>query len=90
MKRLIYNKLIEWKNRKEHKPLILLGARQVGKTYILKEFGKNEFKNLVYVNCHGEDFAKSLFRDLSVQRVKNGRYPFSENGDIRSLLPVQK
>ncbi len=69
MKRLIYSKLIEWKNRKEHKPLILLGARQVGKTYILKEFGKNEFKNLVYVNCHGEDFAKSLFRDLSVQRI---------------------
>ena len=69
MKRLIYNKLIEWKNRKEHKPLILLGARQVGKTYILKEFGKNEFKNLVYVNCHGEVFAKSLFRDLSVQRI---------------------
>ena len=69
MKRLIYNKLIEWKNRKEHKPLILLGARQVGKTYILKDFRKNEFKNLVYVNCHGEDFAKSLFRDLSVQRI---------------------
>lgn len=69
MKRLIYRKLIEWKNRKEHKPLILLGARQVGKTYILKEFGKNEFKKLVYVNCHGEDFAKSLFRDLSVKRI---------------------
>ena len=69
MKRLIYSKLIEWKNRKEHKPLILLGARQVGKTYILKEFGKNEFKKLVYVNCHGEDFAKSLFRDLSVKRI---------------------
>ena len=69
MKRLIYNKLIEWKNRKEHKPLILLGARQVGKTYILKEFEKNEFKNLVYVNCHGEVFAKSLFRDLLVQRI---------------------
>lgn len=69
MKRLIYNKLIEWENRKEHKPLILLGARQVGKTYILKEFGKNEFKNLVYVNCPGDGFAKSLFRDLSVQRI---------------------
>lgn len=69
MKRLIYSKLIEWKNRKEHKPLILLGARQVGKTYILKEFGRNEFKKLVYVNCHGDDFAKSLFRDLLVQRI---------------------
>ena len=69
MKRLIYSKLKEWKNRKEHKPLILLGARQVGKTYILKDFGNNEFKNMVYVNCHGNDFANSLFRDMSVKRI---------------------
>ena len=69
MKRLIYSKLKEWKNRKEHKPLILLGARQVGKTYILKDFGKNEFKNMVYVNCHGNGFAGNLFRDLSVTRI---------------------
>lgn len=38
MKRLIYNNLIGWKNRISRKPLVLLGARQVGKTYILKEF----------------------------------------------------
>ena len=69
MKRLIYDKLSEWKNNKGHKPLVLLGARQVGKTYILKEFGHNEFKNMVYVNCHGNDFAKNLFRDLSVKRI---------------------
>lgn len=69
MKRLIYSKLKEWKDRKEHKPLILLGARQVGKTYILKDFGSNEFKNSVYVNCHGNDFANSLFRDMSVKRI---------------------
>ena len=69
MKRLIYSKLKEWKDRKEHKPLILLGARQVGKTYILKDFGNNEFKNMVYVNCHGNDFANSLFRDMSVKRI---------------------
>ena len=69
MKRLIYNKLLDWKSNKEHKPLILLGARQVGKTYILKEFGTNEFKNMVYVNCHGNDFAKNLFRNLSVTRI---------------------
>ena len=49
--------------------MILLGARQVGKTYILKEFGNNEFKNMVYVNCHGNDFANSLFRDMSVKRI---------------------
>ncbi|MBO4814823.1 MAG: ATP-binding protein [Muribaculaceae bacterium] len=69
MKRLIYNDLLSWKNRADRKPLILLGARQVGKTYILKEFGTNEFSHMVYVNCHKNEFAKSLFRDFSVERI---------------------
>ena len=51
MERLIYNQLVLWKNDERHKPLILLGARQVGKTYILNLFGKQEFDNYVYVNC---------------------------------------
>lgn len=46
MERSIYNKLVEWKNKQNHKPLILNGARQVGKTYILQEFGKENIKNL--------------------------------------------
>ena len=69
MKRLIYNDLLSWKNRADRKPLILLGARQVGKTYILKEFGTSEFSHMVYVNCHKNEFAKSLFRDFSVERI---------------------
>ena len=52
MKREIYQHLIEWKESPTRKPLILYGARQVGKTYILKEFGKNEFGNMVYINCY--------------------------------------
>lgn len=51
MKRKIYNKLVEWKNQKQHKPLILNGVRQCGKTFILKEFGKKEFASLAYVSC---------------------------------------
>ena len=47
MKRIIYNDLIEWKNKKVKKPLIIKGARQVGKTYIIREFAKNNYKNLV-------------------------------------------
>ena len=43
MKRKIYNSLVEWKNSDERKPLILNGARQVGKTYILEKFGKEHF-----------------------------------------------
>ncbi len=39
-----------WKNAKDRKPLILNGARQVGKTYTLREFGEKNYKNVVYVN----------------------------------------
>ena len=69
MKRLIYNELKNWKDKANRKPLILLGARQVGKTYILKEFGQNEFKNMVYVNCHQNEFTNNLFRDLMTDRI---------------------
>ena len=69
MKRKIYQKLLEWKNNPRHKPLVLLGARQVGKTYILKVFGKNEFDNFVYVNCHNNPFAASLFSDFNINRI---------------------
>ena len=48
MERFIYKELIAWKNSKERKPLILEGARQVGKTWILKEFGRNEYERIAY------------------------------------------
>lgn len=69
MKRQIYLNLIEWKNNKEHKPLIILGARQVGKTYIIKEFGKNEFEEMIYVNCHNNSFAEGLFHNFDIDRI---------------------
>ena len=50
MEREIIKKLIEWKNSKKRKPLIVQGARQVGKTYIIKEFGNMYYENIVYVN----------------------------------------
>lgn len=48
MEREIYKKLIEWKNKQGRKPLILNGARQVGKTYILQQFGQNEYKKCAF------------------------------------------
>ena len=70
MKRTLYNQLVEWKNSSARKPLILEGARQVGKTWLMKEFGKNEYENMVYINCADEDFAKSLFmRNLKPDRI---------------------
>ena len=69
MKRIIYKDLLEWKNSKERKPLIVDGARQTGKTWILKEFGKNEFRNTVYINCDEESEMKTLFFDFDVKRL---------------------
>jgi predicted AAA+ superfamily ATPase len=50
MKRVIFNQLLEWKEKENRKPLILQGARQVGKSYIVKEFGQKHFKNFVKVD----------------------------------------
>ncbi|MCQ2369696.1 MAG: AAA family ATPase [Paludibacteraceae bacterium] len=69
MKRNIYAELLKWKNNPKHKPLVLLGARQVGKTYIVKEFGKNEFDNMLYINCHNNKFASGLFADFNIERI---------------------
>ena len=70
MKRKLYNALIDWKNDPDRKPLVLEGARQVGKTWLLKEFGQNEYQNLVYVNFHDDPEAQEIFRvDLKVDRI---------------------
>lgn len=73
MKRSVYSQLLEWKDSPRRKPLMLYGARQVGKTYILKEFGRNEFDNLVYVNCYKNPAVKALFaEDKDVRRILLG------------------
>ena len=70
MERFIMQDLIAWKNREDRKPLILLGARQVGKTYILKEFGQREFENVAYINCDNNAMAKDLFAsDYNIDRI---------------------
>ena len=70
MKREIYSKLLEWQSRRDHKPLILDGARQVGKTYILKAFGSKEYKNFSYVNLDKDAVAKSIFEpDHDIPRI---------------------
>lgn len=64
------NDLIAWKNRKDRKPLIMLGARQVGKTYTLKEFGRREFSNVAYINCDDNAMVKDLFAaDYDIGRI---------------------
>lgn len=63
MKRKIEEKLLKWKNSTDRKPLILNGARQVGKTYILRDFGKRFYKNTVYINLESNAGARSYFND---------------------------
>ncbi len=70
MKRDVSNRLLAWKKSKGRKPLILRGARQVGKTYILKEFANLHFKNCLYVNFEFEKAARGIFeRDLNPVRI---------------------
>lgn len=70
MYRNIMERLKEWKVKERRKPLILAGARQVGKTYILKEFGEKEFDNVAYINCDDNVLAKDLFtQDYDMRRI---------------------
>ena len=73
MKRSIYDELIKWKQSEMRKPLMMYGARQVGKTYIIKEFGEQEYDSLVYVNCYKNDIARTLFRgNADIDRILVG------------------
>lgn len=73
MKRKIYSKLIEWKESPSHKPLILNGVRQCGKTYIMKEFGKNEFQTFAYVNCDRNENLHQIFEGgFNISKIIRG------------------
>ena len=61
MKRNAIEDLIKWKSSEERKPMVLKGARQVGKTWLMKEFGKNYYSSYVYFNFDEEDELKSIF-----------------------------
>lgn len=70
MYREISRKLVEWKNSKHRKPLLLLGVRQCGKTYILKDFGKNEFDNICYINFESANNYSEIFDyNFDVKRI---------------------
>lgn len=69
MERSIYSSLKKWKESPTRKPLILQGARQVGKTYILKEFGAREYSEVVYINCEDNNDMQNMFVDYDVDRI---------------------
>ena len=68
--RFAMQSLISWKQKQDRKPLIIRGARQVGKTWLMKEFGIKEFANTAYVNFENSKFLKTLFvDDFDIKRI---------------------
>ena len=75
MKREIYKELVNWKNKDNKKPLIIKGARQIGKTYIIKKFAKENYDDLIEINFE---------RDLSIKTI------FEKSHDPKELLEYFK
>lgn len=70
MKRTVLKQLQEWKHKSNRKPLILNGARQVGKTYILREFGEKYYEKVAYVNCDKNELVEKIFaQDYNIERI---------------------
>lgn len=70
MERNLLNKLLKWKEMPNRKPLIIRGARQTGKTWLMREFGKKAFKKMVYVNFENEPRFRDLFiKDYNTARI---------------------
>ena len=63
MERKFYNTLLEWKNNDIETPLMVVGARQIGKTYIINEFCKKEFKDYIYINLMEKQSIVNIFEE---------------------------
>lgn len=71
LKRKVENQLYKWKLNKEHKPLIVKGLRQSGKTYSVVEFAKKNYKNVIYINFqNNEDYKKIFANNLEIENIK--------------------
>ena len=70
MQRLLLDELNNWKNAKNRKPLIIQGARQVGKTWLMKTFGEKAFTQVIYLNFESSERLKNLFiADFNIKRI---------------------
>jgi hypothetical protein len=73
MRRYAIKKLIDWKFSQNRKPLIIRGARQVGKTWIMKEFGQSQYQKTIYINFENDDLMREHFsKDLNTNRIIDG------------------
>ncbi len=88
MKRKIMEKLINWKNKKQDRlPLIIYGARQVGKTYILTEFAQNSYKDYVYINFEQMDLMRDIFNNIDL--IPDKLIKEIENYTRKKITPEQ-
>ena len=72
MERHLMQKLVEWKNKKRRKPLIIRGARQVGKTWLMKEFGRRYYEEVIYISFDNNERMKQVFTiDMDTERIVN-------------------
>ena len=86
MRRQALKNLLEWKGSANRKPLILNGARQVGKTWLLREFAKTAYKKEAYIVCRKNDLAKQVFaRDFDIGRILRD-FPRSYSRKTRNLF----
>lgn len=90
MNRNIFKELLKWRLDVKRKPLVLLGARQVGKTYALKKFGEKYFDNIFYVNFETEPQIHSLFKGSlnPYHLVKNLELYYNKTIDSKSTLII--
>lgn len=79
MYRIAIEKLLKWKASRHRKPLIIEGARQVGKTWLMKEFGKQAYAHTVYINFDSNSSMAELFAaDLATDRLILGLELYAE------------
>lgn len=70
MDRIAYQKLLDWKNKSNRLPLIIQGARQVGKTWLMKEFGRNEYEHTAYFNFESSIELQNIFKSgFNISRI---------------------
>lgn len=90
MERELFAKLEKWKNKKKRKPLIIQGARQVGKTWIMKEFGARYFKNTIYINFDNNEIMKKVFEiDFDTSRIISAiKIEFGKSFNVEDTLII--
>ena len=88
MQRKIYADLISWKNNAINTPLMIIGARQIGKTYIINEFCKNEFKNYIYINLLDNPQIIEIFEEQisTEEKFKKMEWALNTKIDIESTI----